>query len=121
MHALIVNSDAELARLWQRTIQRSGARVTVARSQNRAIGVLQTTAIDIIVLDLALERGSALAVADFAGYRQPDCVIVPVTSATFFSDGSVFKHIPNTCASIRASTPPDDVAAIVEHYGGHPA
>jgi len=45
---------------------------------------------DVIVLDLALEEGSALAVADFASYRHPDARVIFVTNASFFSDGSIF-------------------------------
>ncbi len=119
MHVLIVNSDPDLAKIWRTSLKRSGAVVTIARTQHDAIASLQSCVIDIMVLDLALGEGSSMAVADYAGYRQPSCRIVPVTSATFFSDGSVFAHVPNACASINHATPPDDVAAIVEHYGHH--
>lgn len=119
MHVLIVNSDHNLAGIWRRSLKRSGAIVTIAGTQDDAIGALQSCIIDIIVLDLALGEGSSMAVADYAGYRQPTCRIVPVTSSTFFSDGSVFAHVPNACATINHRTPPDDVAAIVEHYGHH--
>jgi hypothetical protein len=52
-----------------------------------------------------------------ASYRQPGAKVIFVTDTTFFSDGSIFRHIPNACAFIRAETPPDDLVAIVEHYG----
>ena len=35
---------------------------------------------------------------------------------TFFSDGSIFQHCSNACGYIQSSTPPEDIAAMVEHY-----
>jgi len=118
MNVLIVESDAGLAHLWQRHLERSGARVTVAADQDAAIAALQRRNPDVIVLDLVLRAGSAIAVADYASYRRPDTRIVFVTNTTFFSDGSIFNHVPNACAYLKAATPPEDLAAIVEHYGG---
>lgn len=117
MNVLIVESDADLAHLWQRHLERSGARVTVADDQEAAISELQRTDHEVIILDLFLEHGSAIAVADYASYRRPDTRVVFVTNTTFFSDGSIFAHIPNACAYLKAATPPEDLAAIVEHYG----
>jgi hypothetical protein len=65
---------------------------------------------------LVIEGGSAFAVADFASYRRPDARVVFVTNTTFFSDGSIFQHIPNACAFVPTETPPEDLVAIVEHY-----
>ena len=117
MNVLIVESDADLAHLWRCHLERSGARVRVAADQEAAIASLQGAAPEVIVLDLFLEAGSAIAVADYASYRRPDTNIVFVTNTTFFSDGSIFNHIPNACAYLEAATPPEDLAAIVEHYG----
>jgi DNA-binding NtrC family response regulator len=120
MHVLIVQSNANLANIWCRHLERQGATVDVAATQEQAIHVLQTAAaVNVVVLDLVLEAGSAFAVADMASYRQPKAKVIFVTDTTFFSDGSIFRHIPNACAFIRAETPPDDLVAIVEHYGGN--
>jgi DNA-binding NtrC family response regulator len=120
MHVLIVQPNPNLATLWQRHLERQGAEVDVANTQEQAIHVLQTAQeINVVVLDLVLETGSAFAVADMASYRQPKAKVIFVTDTTFFSDGSIFRHIPNACAFIRAETPPDDLVAIVEHYGIH--
>ena len=69
-----------------------------------------------IVLDLVLGEGSAFAVADFASYRRPQARIIFVTNTTFFSDGSIFSICPNACAYVQSATPPEDIAAMVEHY-----
>lgn len=116
MDVLIVQSAPELAWLWQRHLQRCGMNVTVAESQDQAIATLNRRNPDIIILDLVLQNGSALAVADYASYRCPDARIIFVTNTRFFSDGSIFAHASNACAFVQTSTPPDDLAAMVEHY-----
>lgn len=72
---------------------------------------------DVIILDLVLATGSALAVADVAQFRQPDTSVIFVTDTSFFSDGSIFSIMPNARAFLPTRTPPDDLAAVVEYYG----
>lgn len=117
MRVLIVESNGGLAHLWQRHLERSGVDVTVVSDQCAAIAHLQFECADVIVLDLFLSEGSAIAVADYASYRRPEARVVFVTNTSFFSDGSIFNHIPNACAYLETNTPPEDLAAIVEHYG----
>ncbi len=116
MKVLIVESNPDLGGLWQRHLQRQGADVSLVQTQEAAILALYGTDFEIIVLDLVLTDGSALAVADFASYRRPDARVIFVTNTTFFSDGSIFAHSPNACAYVQSETPPEDLAAIVEHY-----
>lgn len=116
MNVLIVESDAGLVNVWRRHLERGCATVDVAFDQDSAIEFLQGAAPDVIVLDLFLEVGSAIAVADYASYRRPETKIVFVTNTTFFSDGSIFNHIPNACAYLQSGTSPEDLTAIVEHY-----
>lgn len=117
MKVLIVESDADLGTLWQGHMQRLGMDVRLVAEQSKAIGALQTQAFDIIVLNLVLTRGSALAVADFASYRHPDSQIVFVTNTSFFSDGSIFAHNANARAFVQTDTPAEDLAHMVAHYG----
>ncbi len=116
MKVLIVESNPELGSLWQRHLERQGAEVTLVHGQEAAILALYGAAFDIIVLDLVLEHGSALAVSDFASYRRPEARVIFVTNTSFFSDGSIFAHSQNACAYVPAGTPPEDLAAMVEHY-----
>jgi DNA-binding NtrC family response regulator len=116
MNVLIVESKPELGMLWQRHLERMGATVTLAQSQEAAILALCGSDFNIIVLDLVLDQGSALAVSDFASYRRPDTRVIFVTNTSFFSDGSIFAHSPNACAYVQSGTPPEDLAAMVEHY-----
>ena len=115
MTVLIVESEAELGRLWMRHLERLGMAVVLVHSQEAAIQALYGSDFDIIVLDLVLTGGSALAVADFASYRRPDARVIFVTNTSFFSDGSIFAHSPNACAFVQSGTPPEDLAAMVEH------
>ena len=116
MNVLIVESKPELGSLWQRHLQRQGADVTLVTSQEAAILALCGGDFEIIVLDLVLGQGSALAVADFASYRRPEARVIFVTNTSFFSDGSIFAHSPNACAYVQSEMPPEDLAAMVEHY-----
>ena len=117
MRVLIVESNAGLAEIWSRHLQRTGMEVEVAPTQYDAIHTLIRSEVDVIVLDLGLEDGSAMAVADFASYRRPEARVIFVTSRSFFSDGSIFNHFANAGAFLEAQTPPADLCAIVEHLG----
>lgn len=114
---VIVASNAHLSWVWARHLERQGEVVVVLQNQADAVEFLQEETADVIVLDIMLEDGSAFAIADFANYRQPDARIVLVTRSTFFSDGSLFTHIPNTAAIVQEQTPPNDLAAIVSYHG----
>ncbi|MEP2640380.1 response regulator [Roseobacter sp.] len=118
MKVLIVESQDDLARIWQRHLERMGIIVSRACDQADAIHQLSSRCSDVIILDLVLNEGSALAVADYASYRQPDAKVIFVTNTSFFSDGSIFSHVTNACAFVQSATPPEDLAAMVEHYGG---
>ena len=114
---LIVASNPDLSRIWGRHLERQGQTVEILSSQDEAVDYLYEHTAEAIVLDLMLEDGSAIAIADFASYRRPESRIVFVTNNTFFSDGSLFTHIPNTAAILQEQTPPTDLAAIVAYHG----
>jgi len=118
MKVLIVESNEYLGRIWARHLRRQNADVMLVLSQEEATMELCRSHYDILVVDLVLKDGSALAVADFASYRRPDAKVIFVTNTSFFSDGSIFAHCANACAFVRSETPPGDLAAMVEHYAG---
>lgn len=113
---LIVESVPELAGLWARHLERQSMVVAVASGQDDAIALLSKQTIDIIILDLVIDEGSALAIADYANYRQPEARVIFVTNTSFFSDGSIFNHSANARAFVPSGTPPEDLAAMVAHY-----
>nr|WP_254899068.1 response regulator [Thalassococcus arenae] len=113
---MIVQSRDALASLWKRHLDRFGAHVAIASTQEQAIDCMMAEEFQVMVLDLVLDEGSALAVADYASFRQPEARVIFVTNTSFFSDGSIFRHFANACAYLPATTPPSDLAAMVEHY-----
>ena len=116
MNILIVESNADLALLWAAPLRANGCHVAIARGQREAVDHLRLHQTDVIVLDLTLDEGAALAVSDFAQYRQPQTRILAVTRDRFFSDGSIFEHIGNARALLPRSMSPGDISAVVEHY-----
>ena len=119
MNVLIVESKRHLAELWRRALERLGAHVNIASSQDQAVDMAAAETYHIVVLDLILDEGSAFAVADFMNYRQPEAQVIFVTNTSFFSDGSIFQLFSNACAYVQSETAPDDLAAIIEHYAAN--
>jgi DNA-binding NtrC family response regulator len=118
---LIVEHAADLAAIWAQFLERQGLTCTVAGSQPAAEAALRAADFDALVLDMELPEGTALAVADFATYRNPDIAIIAVTAHGFFSDGAIFELIPNARGLLRAPLRPEDMAALVQHYGAKAA
>lgn len=117
MNVLIVEEDRQLGRIWAAHLGRCGHKVTLCRSSEDAISALSARRYEIIVLNLVLQVGSALAVSDYAEVCQPDSKVIFVTSTSFFSDGSIFALSGNACAYLTTATPPEDIAAVVDHHG----
>jgi DNA-binding NtrC family response regulator len=117
VQVLIVEQDRDLAAIWAGFLTREGALVTVAATEAEARAALGRQPFDALVLDVELEGGQALAVADFATYRNPEMPIIAVTARGFFSDGAIFELIPNARGLLRAPLRLEDMAALVAHYG----
>jgi DNA-binding NtrC family response regulator len=114
---LIVESRSALGALWRKHLERQNMEVACVGTQDDATAFIFEHQVDIIILDLVLEESSALAVSDYASYRQPEARVIFVTNTTFFSDGSIFSHSANARAFLPSGTPPEDLAAMVQHYG----
>ena len=117
MRTLIVQSNRALGEIWRAHLDRLGVEVVMATDGFDAISQIEKTRFDAILLDLMLDEGNALSVADMASFRQPDANVIFVTNTTFFSDGSIFAHSGNARALVQSGTPPKDLAQIVLHYG----
>jgi DNA-binding NtrC family response regulator len=76
MNVLIVESKRHLAELWRRALERLGAHVDIASSQDQAADMVAAEIYHIVVLGLILDEGSACAVADFMNYLQPDAQVI---------------------------------------------
>ena len=116
MDVLIVVSRYDLGLVWAKHLERLGADVDIAVSQEDAVSVLHQKSKEVIILELMLADGAALAVSDFANYRQPDSKVIFVSNGRFFSDGSIFAHCTNACAMVPSATKPEDLAALAEHH-----
>ena len=114
---LIVESVADLAAVWQSHLVRQGMQVKSVSGQKESIEYLSDNEVDIIILDLVIDEGCALAISDYANYRHPAARVIFVTNTSFFSDGSIFAHSANARAFVQSGTPPEDLAAMVAHYG----
>lgn len=117
MKVLIVEKDPELGRLWRDHIRRMGADASLAAAQAVALEALREEAFDVLILNLNFRDGASFALADYASYRRPGMKIIFVTSDSFFSDGSIFRFMSNACAMVAESTPPEDLAALVDYHG----
>jgi DNA-binding NtrC family response regulator len=117
MHVLVVQSDEALGRVWCNHLERQGATAVLATDEALAVDALRWQSFDVLVIDLMAQDCSVLSVADLATYRCPDIAIIVVTANSFFSDGSIFDVIPNARGFLNSSVPPEDLAAMVHHYG----
>lgn len=118
MRVLIVEGNRDLANIWARFLARQGVTCTLAGNAAEAYTALRGGGFEALVLDMELAGGEAIAVADFATYRNPDLPIIAVTARGFFSDGAIFQLVPNARGLLRSPLRLDDMAALIEHYGG---
>ena len=117
MHVLIVEERLNRGKIWKRFLERRGASVTHVSSSTEAMVALSSQKYDALVINIAMSNSAVLAVSDLAGYKYPDIAIITVTSGSFFSDGSIFKMIPNARGCVGDDILPQDLADIVDHYG----
>lgn len=118
MKILLVQHNEGLSDLWAAFLRREGGEVIQAYSQSDAVDALRFGTFDALILDVILPDGGAIAISDYATYRQPDIPIVAVTSNNFFADGSIFDLIPNARSLMRTPVVPADLAAVIDHYTG---
>ncbi len=118
MRILIVEQNGELAGIWAGFLARQGLICTVVDDQEQAFEALRDFEFDAVVLDIELPGGQAIAVADYATVRDPELPIIAVNSRSFFSDSAIFEMMPNARGVLKTPLRPEDMAALVEHYGG---
>jgi DNA-binding NtrC family response regulator len=121
VQVLIVEENSDLAGIWAKFLGRQGVACTLAGTPAEAYAALRRWPFDAMLLDMELPEGSAIAVADFATYRNPEMPIIAVTARGFFSDSAIFELVPNVRGLLRAPLQLEDMAALVEHYGGRHA
>ena len=115
---LIVQQNRDLAGIWAGFLRREGMSCVLAGTSAESRTALRRQPFDAVILDMELPEDGAIAVADFATYRNPEMPIIAVTADSFFSDGTIFELLPNARGVLRAPLRLEDMAALVEHYGG---
>ena len=119
MDVLIVEECEDLSNLWQKSLIRVGAKVWCAHSVSDAFSRIQSHRYDVIILDLICDAINTMGIADLAAYRSPKSQVVFVTNTSFFSDGSIFNLCANAAGIVQSHTPPEDLAAMVQHYAAN--
>jgi CheY-like chemotaxis protein len=117
VQVLIVEERLNRGKIWKRFLERQGAKVSHVVNSNDATNALNCRKFDALVINIAMANSAILAVSDLAGYKYPDIAIITVTSGSFFSDGSIFKMIPNARGCVGDDIAPADLAEMVEYYG----
>ena len=112
MQTLLVEYNGDLGTIWARFLGRQGIDCQLVTNAAAAYDMLRQQSFDVMVLDVELPDGEALAVADFATYRNPDIAIIAVTARGFFSDSAIFSLIPNARGLLREPLRPEDMAAL---------
>ena len=97
MNVLIVESQPELGEVWKRHLERAGMMVTLVDDQDQAIAHFTDHCPEIIILDLVLVDGCALAISDFASYRCPKAQVVFVTVRSL----PMLRMLVHICKAIR--------------------
>ncbi|WP_298258844.1 hypothetical protein [uncultured Litoreibacter sp.] len=118
MNVLIVENGCGLGTIWADHVGRLGCDVVLVHCQVDAEAQLREQDFDVLVVNLNLNPrwGDASAIADYANFRRPTAKVVCVTTSSFFSDGSIFRYMPNACVMVPPSTEPEDLAALVEYH-----
>jgi hypothetical protein len=97
-----------------------GFDAVTAMSQAQAVARMLQFEPAVVLIDLGLEDGSPLAVADFVSYRHPDARVIFRSDGEMFSDGSLFAHCANVHAHVGRGMAEPDVAALVSHHARGP-
>lgn len=116
MNILIVEEDMASAAKKLVALEGLGFCVRMATTASEAVQVISCAPMDVIVLDLLLSQGRALAIADLAAYRQPNARLILLTSGQYFADGSIFSVCSNAVAILRTNMDTDDLCAIIAHH-----
>ncbi|MEM7241141.1 MAG: hypothetical protein AAF429_03050 [Pseudomonadota bacterium] len=116
MAILIFENKRKTGLIWQRFLARHGCNVRLTRSIDETASALSTGGIHVFIVDATEDMNAITTLSDLAQFYNPDISIIAVTSGMFFADGSVFELIPNIRSCISTEIPPEDLAAMVEHF-----
>ncbi|WP_299813766.1 VpsR-related response regulator [uncultured Jannaschia sp.] len=120
MHrALVVGPGYEDGKKQQQAVAnlaQEGVEMHFATSQHEAAIWLCENEPSVVLIDLSLEDGSPLAVANFCSYRRPEARVVLRGNGQLFSDGSIFSLIDNVHALVADHATENDLSALLSFH-----
>ncbi|WP_299852517.1 response regulator [uncultured Roseovarius sp.] len=117
MRILLLEDDEPTRELYKECITDAGHEVIACDTIERAITVLRTTHIDLLVIDLLIGNSNSLGFAQFAGYAAPDAEIILITGTGSYAKGEVLAEYPCINWILRKPLPIGDLEAFVDYAG----
>ena len=121
--ALVVGSGYDDDRKRRKVIAnlaQEGVEMHFATGQHEAAIWLCENEPAVVLIDLTLEDGSPLAVANFCSYRRPEARVVLRGGGHLFVDGSIFSLIDNVHALVADDATEDDLSALLSFHATAP-
>ena len=115
MKCLVADDNADLARLWALALSADGHHVTTCIDGHDAVNQMRVADFDLLVLDLFMPGGGALALARVAIYNNPDAQVVVITGAECFAYGELLEMGENIAMVLRKPVSPKDLRSLVSH------
>lgn len=115
MKCLVADDNADLARLWGLALGADGHDVTVCTDGDAAVNQMRVQDFDLLILDLFMPGGGALALARVAVYNNPAAQVLVVTGADCFAYGELLEMGGNIAMVLRKPVSPDDLRSYVAH------
>ena len=115
MKCLVADDNADLARLWALAIEGDGHDVTVCTDGDAAVNQMRVQDFDLLILDLFMPGGGALALARVAVYNNPAAQVLIVTGADCFAFGELLEMGDNIAMVLRKPVSPNDLRSYVAH------
>ena len=115
MKCLVADDNADLARLWALALEGDGHDVTVCTDGDAAVNQMRVQDFDLLILDLFMPGGGALALARVAVYNNPAAQVLVVTGADCFAFGELLEMGDNIAMVLRKPVSPTDLRSYVAH------
>ena len=117
MRVLIVHRRLAVGAFWAHVLEREGASAQAAADSAEAIKAIRCDHFDAAVLDMALPRRGAFAVADHLALWFPDLPVIAISTGVMAIDSSLFDVVPNARTIMSMPVQLRDLVAVVDHYG----
>lgn len=113
---LIVEQSEDLGRSWAGHLAQFGCRTLLTSDSSAAFEMIGRSRVTLVVIDLAPDVVTAMALADYTAVRQPWAPVIFITPGIPWTDRDLLIHARNACAVFGRDTPPADLAAMVARH-----